>query len=279
MKKLILLITMLFISVSVVPVIAGNNYQTYYTTENSYFCKAKSTFTGLSEKGSVMVIAHLDDEIIWCLPWLHKVEKVIIVSLSYTSAHLNILSKYASNYDALWQFGRGITSTQEYKEQWLNSELRQEFITDRSYDLILRDFIADPNVIDIYTHNPWGSYGHLHHRQVSRIVRELAVEYGKTVWCPMTLVTFPGYVYDVANLHDFEYQTHKVDLEILYKVRQAYQEEPVNDMYPIEYWTWSTGDFYPNTQTFFKAVENGVDLTLGHPEIEYLMESLPVYGK
>ena len=241
-------------------------------------------FAGTPKKGSVMIVAHIDDEIIWFLPWLHHIEKVIIASLPATSAHLNIVNKYASDYDALWQWGRGITSTQDYKERWLNPKIRQDFIAEQDYDQMLRDIIVDPEVTEIWTHNPWGESSHIHHRQVSAMVCRLAVEYGKDVWCPNVVVRFPEggqphSTYESAYLPSLRQCTGYFEANTFQRIRQFYLDEPVNQTFPISYWTWGGLDDYPQGyQKYFLAVSNGIDHTLDNSEIQQLVNDMPVFG-
>ena len=244
-------------------------------------------FAGTPEKGSVMIVSHCDDEILWFLPWLHQVEKVIIASLPATSAHLNIVNKYAPDYDALWQWGCGITSTQDYKEWWLNPKIRQDFITEQNYDKMFRDIVADPRVTEIWTHNPWGEYGHTHHRQVSTIVRKLGIEYGKNIWCPNMLVRFPGDLsaglphstYESAYLPGLRQCTGYFEADTFQRIRQFYLDEPVNQTFSINYWTWGgPGDYPQGYQKYFLAVSNGVDHTLDNSEIQQLVNDMPVFG-
>lgn len=200
-----------------------------------------------------------------------------------TSAHLNIVNKYAPDYDALWQWGRGITSIQDYKERWLDPQIRQDFITEQNYDRMLRDIIADPGVTEIWTHNPWGEYGHLHHRQVSAMVRRLAVEYGKDMWCPNMVVRFvdggnPLATYESAYLPSLRQCTGYFEANIFRRIRQFYLDEPINQTFPINYWTWGGQDDHPQGyQKYFLAVNNGVDNTLNNSVIQELIEDIPVY--
>jgi len=245
----------------------------------------KQAFAKTPKKGAIMIIAHMDDEVLWLLPWLNQAEKVVIASLPYTNAHLNILSKYASQYDAIWQFGKGITSFQEYKEKWLNPGTRKDFITDWSYDRMLRDIIADPGVTEVYTHNPWGEYGHIHHRQVSNMVRKLAVEYDKDVWCPNMIVRFveggnPLATYETAYLSGLQQKTGYYDSSMFKRIRQFYLDEFVNQTFPINYWTWGDSQDHPlNYQKYFLAVSDGIDYAENCYEIEQLKNDLPTFGE
>lgn len=236
------------------------------------------------EKGSVLVIAHLDDEIIWFLPWLSQIDKIIIASLPVTASHLNILSKYSSQRKASWHFTRGVTSYQDYKERWLNPVTRKELITGLDYDRTLRDIIADPGVNEIFTHSPWGEYGHLHHRQVSETVRKLAAEHEKDVWCPGIMVSFPegGWphsIYETTFLPGLDQKTGYYNSAIFKQIRQYYLDEPVNQTHPINYWTWGAQDDFPRgCQKYFLMVDRGHDVTMDSSEILWLQQNIPVYG-
>lgn len=245
--------------------------------------KSASVFanTPLIKKNAVIIIAHMDDEVIFFQPVLEKVDKILIASLPYTAAHLNILTNYISPYFALWQFTRGIVSIEEYKQKWLNQQIRKEFITEESYDSMLRDVIADRLIENVYTHSPWGEYGHHHHRQVSQAVRRLAVEYGKNVWCPNMVVKFTnfGVTYDKSQLYDFQAKKYRFNQLVCKNIRQQYLNEPVNYEFPINWWTGGKKEDFPKgCQEYFLAVSDGVDWSEGHPTIENLKNELPLYG-
>jgi hypothetical protein len=246
-----------------------------------------SCTTDYQKKNAILVISHCDDEIIFFLPFLNHFDKVIIASLPITSAHTNIVNKYSRCYDANWYFARGITSYQTYIEYWLNKDKRQESITDYSYDVALRDLIADPDVHEIWTHSPHGEYGHTHHRQVSAMVRKLACEYGKDVWCPnivCTLTETPEgtkYYYDSLSLSYYNRRYGYFSEERYLQIQNYFLEEPKNETFPINYWTWQKGFPYTEAgigQEYFLAVAGGQDLTVDDPEIEWIKNSLPVYG-
>jgi LmbE family N-acetylglucosaminyl deacetylase len=242
-----------------------------------------SCTTDYQKKNAILVISHCDDEIIFFLPFLNHFDKVIIASLPATSAHTNIVNKYSRCYDANWYFARGITSYQTYIEYWLNQEKRQESITDYSYDVALRDLIADPDVHEIWTHSPHGEYSHHHHKQVSKIVRKLAVEYNKDVWCPNIVCTLSdtNYFYESLTLPYYNKRNGWFSEELYMKLQNYFLEEFVNQTFPINYWTWQKGFPYSEIglqQEYFLAVSNGIDYTLEDEEIKYVISNLPTYG-
>jgi hypothetical protein len=228
-------------------------------------------FTSM-EKQSIIIVSHLDDEVLWLLPFIDETDRVYIASLPATNGQINIAKQYLKNPI----FTRGVTSYREYIDTWLNREKRQQFITEHSYDLMLRDIISDPRVTTIYTHNPWGEYGHVHHRQVSAMVRKLAVEYGKDVWCPNIVVWSPDHdpVYDRTS-HSMQSEWKLYDTEKLEHIKEYYVNEPVNQTFPINYWTWDNSA-PTGWQEYFLAVSNGVDQT--GKETKQLNEAVLIYG-
>lgn len=233
---------------------------------------------------SIMIVAHLDDDVIFFLPWLEQVSQVIIGALPATAGHLNIVSRYSGNYDASWQFGRGITSTSDYKNLWLNPEIRGELINEDSFDRMFRDLIADPAITEIITHNPHGEYSHQHHRMTSKVVRRLAVEYGKDVWCPNMVIRFPvtGWphsTYEAAQLTGLTQRVKRFSTSEFRNIRQTYLHEPIDPNNPFDFWTWGgPNDFPQGRQSYFLAVSDGIDYTENNAEIQWLKEDLPVFG-
>lgn len=241
--------------------------------------------TPQNKSKSIMIVAHLDDDVIFFLPWLDQVNQVIVGALPATAGHLNIVSRYSGNYDASWQFGRGITSTSDYKNLWLNPEIRKKMINEDSFDRMFRDLIADPAVTEIVTHNPHGCYGHCQHRLVSKVVRRLAVEYGKDVWCPNMVIRFPvtGWphsTYEAAQLTGLTQKVKRFSTSEFRDIRQIYLDEPIDPDNPFGFWTWGgPNDFPQGRQPYFLAVSDGIDYTENNAEIQWLKEDLPVFGQ
>ena len=124
--------------------------------------KKNMAFASSGSKKTALIVSHLDDDVVFFLPWLDYVDYVIIASLPGTFGHLEVIKNYTERYNAVWQFAGGIVSFEEYRDIWLDPVGRHELITEESYDLILRDLVANPEIDEIFTHNPWGEYGHLH---------------------------------------------------------------------------------------------------------------------
>ena len=152
---------------------------------------------------------------------------------------------------------------------------------------LLRDIVADPSVGTIYTHNPWGEYGHEHHRMVSNVVRQLAVQYNKKVWIPNIVVRDAGgyLTYTGANLSGMTSKQGYYQSFLYEQIRNIFLEEtekakslPWYPDYSIVFWTWGGPEDRPHeNQQYVLAVHDGVDYTLDNFVIQGLIESIPIY--
>ena len=317
---------------------------------------------------SIMIVAHLDDDVIWMLPFIDECSKVYVAAVPLTYGHVNIMAEYSKWFpNTQWYPVRGMMETGPYCDNFLNREAgplaeagglipgdyifesgtyilagdgfiyvrgeraaKVDLTTGKCYDLggdfigtmsgensgtvyfthipgggsvvtgrsykkqtnevilttLLRDIIADPEVTTIYTHNPWGEYGHEQHRMVSNVVRKLAVQYNKEVWIPNIVVRDAGgyLVYTAGNITDIESKYGYFDDNLYKQIKQIYLDETTkasmmpwySGNYALSYWTW--GDDYPKgNQQYLKAVSDGVDWTDGDYEIKQLVQDIPVF--
>jgi LmbE family N-acetylglucosaminyl deacetylase len=98
---------------------------------------------------------------------------------------------------------------------------------------------------DVYTHNPWGEYGHPEHVQVHRAVAALQAELGFTLW-------FSNYVAPLSwGLAQrlgaapcwAEKRLVQPDIALAKRLRRVYLRHGV--------WTWSRLHRWPRTETFY----------------------------
>lgn len=103
----------------------------------------------------------------------------------------------------------------------------------------------------VYTHNPWGEYGHPDHIQVHRAVAALQAELGYTMW-------FSNYVgrasWTLARQLAGEARwTERVvlptDLAIAHRLRRVYRR--------FGAWTWKRGHRWPASETLYGAPPAG----------------------
>jgi hypothetical protein len=150
---------------------------------------------------SVLVVAHPDDEILWFSSVISKVDLVIICFLGNPKvpgrreARIKVLSDYPMDNvqsldidvplyteDVDWPYpvesehGLYVKSNKGRKQYMESYSKVKRLLKER-----LQGFK------NVFTHSPWGEYGHSAHIQVHRIVYELSNEYNYKVW-------FPNYV-------------------------------------------------------------------------------------
>jgi LmbE family N-acetylglucosaminyl deacetylase len=120
---------------------------------------------------------------------------------------------------------------------------------------------VDPHVTaetNIYTHNPWGEYGHEEHIQVNHAMVALARRHGCSVWAwdglsSQELISndvwlradfYPEHALDDVPSHELE-----VDLERFREIRALYQRHRA--------WTWRDDYLPPNPSRFLQIVRDG----------------------
>ena len=164
----------------------------------------------IPKSGTALVYSHLDDDLIWMLPFWNITEKFIGGAMPSTpwydeiireqQAYLNA-NGYNISYQSNWYTPWTEITDQEYSGYYLNnnqsySYLLLDHLETRMYNdpnemspfeisklkAKIEQYIASQNVVlRIITHNNWGEYRHRHHKAVNKAVRELAVKYRKDV--------------------------------------------------------------------------------------------------
>jgi hypothetical protein len=98
---------------------------------------------------------------------------------------------------------------------------------------------------DVYTHNPWGEYGHAEHIQVYRAVAALQAELGYTIW-------FSNYVSpaslplarQIGNEPGWTQRREMApDRVLAHRLKRIYQRHGA--------WTWSRFHRWPATETLY----------------------------
>ncbi|MDH3440976.1 MAG: PIG-L family deacetylase [Gammaproteobacteria bacterium] len=149
-------------------------------------------------KNSLLIVAHPDDEILWFGSVAPHVGR-IVVCFSHDPAHPELsqarvktlerhpwadrimsigLDETGSFGCASWplpgdtEFGLGISGSEGAARQY---EIRAGQLRTALVPLM-------ENVDNVYTHNPWGEYGHEEHVMVHRVATALAGEAGISTW-------------------------------------------------------------------------------------------------
>jgi len=146
---------------------------------------------------SAIIVAHPDDEVLWFSSVLAKVNDVVIIFNDYLPMpELGLGRKQAlENYPLASLISLGLNESVSYdKAQWPNPEITdygvklQDTECDDNYRRkfdetvkALSSYLSSKRPTTIFTHNPWGEYGHEDHIQVYRALRALQHSFGFTI--------------------------------------------------------------------------------------------------
>lgn len=214
---------------------------------------------------SVIIAAHPDDENLWFSSILSEVDRIIFCFLTVKS-------------NPVWSEGRR-KSLAEYPLENVNSLDLQEsevfWCVDWSHPIITeyglkitgdqfsgatiykQNFEALKNklrkalqgFLNVFTHNPWGEYGHVEHVQVYRAVRAIQQELGFKLW-------FTNYASNKSiNLLAMSFSRigpHlgllKTDKSLAKSIARIYKQN--------QCWTWYDDYEWCDMETFILDVEN-----------------------
>ena len=234
-------------------------------------------FSSVPKSGTILIYAHMDDDLIWMLPFWEITEKFIGGAMPATPRYRTIVRQqqslinnlgynidYESNWYTPWD---DITDTEYSEYYWWDNPSYGYLIDDHldtglhndPYELSrfeinkikakLEQYFADPSMRRVITHNNWGEYGHNHHFGLNEAVRELAVKYRKDVWM---LGCNNGSFVDVNVPDGITYTLGSFDdPDLFVGVRTIYENN--------YRWTWYSDRIPSGDHKFIKIVENGSD--------------------
>jgi hypothetical protein len=235
-------------------------------------------FSTIPKSGTILVNAHMDDDLIWMLPFWNITEKFICGAMPQTPSYRTIISQsqtymnnngYNISYEPNWYTPWTDVTEYEYMGYYwgdhiatyaylvldhLETRLYNDGTDLSRYEINkmkakLEQYFAVPDMRRVIAHNNWGEYGHKHHVGVNLAVRELAVKYRKDVW-------MLG-----CNNGDF------VDVTVPNGITWAYGSFNQPDLYTAirtiyinnARWTWYTDVVPSGDHKFIKIVDGGVD--------------------
>src|ERR1041384_7586000 len=122
-------------------------------------------------KRALVIVAHPDDEAIFFFSTIKRLIKakyaVSILCATGRFDNVSITSKRVSEFKKSCE----LLGVDGHLLGMLDRRLKALSASDlRGY---LQSFANDPSVSVVYTHNPWGDYGHLHHSSVSLATHEV----------------------------------------------------------------------------------------------------------
>jgi len=195
---------------------------------------------------SILVVAHPDDEILWFSSIVDKVDEILVCFSDYSplpqlgEGRKNALKNYPlDNISSLevcesrsfsgadWEnpaetpYGMSIVHGRQIKQRYQDSYCLLEKVLEEK----LRGYK------NVFTHNPWGEYGHEDHVQIYRVIKKLQQQQSFNLW-------FSNYssnrsaklMFKYISGFDTEYISLHTNPELAQKIASIYKEHGC--------WTW-----------------------------------------
>jgi hypothetical protein len=244
---------------------------------------------------TLVVFAHQDDDLLWMMPFWGVAKKFVLAAYPGAEVFQRLVRSFPRelNYAPRWVPAWGTIDDDIYAEIFTDFCKRAPIVSLQTIKAHLRPLFT-PDIRRVVTHNNWGEYGHVQHRAVNIVVRQLAAEFGLDVWALGSFVKLPGtdqsdYV-DVAKSTGLPTIEGYFDASLFRIIREKYIEAvPVASTPDLTekfrhwartLWTWSDApDAFPmGWRSFIQLVNHGSDLTIDNPTIKQLHRDItPVY--
>lgn len=236
----------------------------------------------LDLQNSVLVVAHLDDEILWFSSLLESVDEVIVCFLNcpknvrWTEGRKKALAEMPLNnlscleideagvfndhnwtHPVLTPFGIEIARKDEYCNLY-----------ERNYSVIyetLKKRLAGFRTV--ITHNPWGEYGNEEHVQVHRAIANLREDLGFELW-------YSGYASNKSaplmlkclDQHERAYVTKATNEPLGRSIEAIYKKH--------DCWTWYDDWRWFDTEAFLTSLD--ADQTSNHTAHDFPLNMIHV---
>jgi len=223
-------------------------------------------------ENSILVVAHLDDEALWFSSILEHVSCICFSYLDYSDdsslseGRRNALANYPmSNIKCLeieeprsfdsanWNnpiesnFGLKLTKNKAADSRYIKSY--QELVG--KLEVELKGFS------NVFTHNPWGEYGHEDHVQTFRAIQSLSSKLGYKIWysnycgnrsIPLMLRYISGF--------ETEYFTLETNTNMANKLLELYKSNSC--------WTWYNNYQWFKQESFMQmSLNNDIQIPYG----------------
>ena len=214
-----------------------------------------------------LVVAHPDDEILWFSSIISHVAQVMVCFL----AHPTRPKLTRGRQSVLGNFPLGTVSTLGLEEadvydraRWSDPELTEYGVAfdggrnrdaNRRYRANYTRLTAElgrrlVGFDSVFTHNPWGEYGHEEHVQVYHAVRQAQAKLGFTLWSSSYAGSrshaLMARCLDGADIESITLDTNTElaqDIAARYKAGDA--------------WTWFDGYRWPEHESFLRITRDG----------------------
>ncbi|MBA4369493.1 MAG: hypothetical protein C0403_17845 [Desulfobacterium sp.] len=221
---------------------------------------------------SVIVAAHPDDEILWFSSLINNVEHVFICFVGHksrpdwTEGRKKSLKQYPlQNMTCLGLDASGTLNGADWKNPVV-TDIGIEIANQRiSTDKYISNFARLQSELktrlsgyqNVFTHNPWGEYGHEDHIQLYRAVKSLQSEMGFTLW-------FSNYCSNKSLLLMSKYASDFYSKPITFKTNKDIANDITMIYKKNGCWTWYDGYQWPDQESFIRdSLEEEKDSLLG----------------
>ena len=196
-------------------------------------------------KKSIIVSAHPDDEILWFSSILNKVDQIVLCFLNIKSK--SEVSK--GRKKSVDSYPKNNISCLNIDEAEIFDQASWTFPINTVYGIKIKNKIAEEKYIqnyyklkekleevldekfNVFTHNPWGEYGHEEHIQVYRAVKDLQEKYKYNIWFD-NYCSNKSYNVMINYIRDkeFIYYSTKTNKELAEYIKKIYVDNGC--------WTW-----------------------------------------
>lgn len=211
-------------------------------------------------KRSVIVAAHPDDENLWFSSILGKVDKIVLCFLpipgnsTITEGRRKSLASYPLGNVSCLELAEagvfwGVDWTRplrtEYGLKITNKELLEKNYSDNFGALKEQLRGQLKGCENVFTHNPWGEYGHVEHVQVYRAVKALQQELQFNIWFSNYASNkSAGLMAVVLAEHDLQSVTLQTDKALAERIADIYKSNGC--------WTWYDDYAWCDSEAFIK---------------------------
>ena len=209
---------------------------------------------------TILVVAHPDDEVLWFSSILQRVGLIIIAFRDYDAVP-GLGNRRAAAIAELPYANLVCLAIPEAGSlklaDWQNATVTESGLAllgspavQRRYETnftTLKAQLADllRGVTEVYTHNPWGEYGHEDHIQVHRAVENLSAAYGFQMWVPNYYGTRSEKLASRYRAPDVPARILPVDGPMAQDLAAIYERH--------DCWTWTHGWTWPREDVFLSG--------------------------
>lgn len=214
-------------------------------------------------ENAVIVVAHPDDEVLWFASIVQSVGAVIVAFQDYAAvpglgsrraaamAELPYRRLICLGIDEAGSFGPanwndpvetefGLALDAAAETVPARQRYQQNFATLRTR---LRELL--PRGATVFTHNPWGEYGHEDHVQVHRVVDGLRDEMDLQMWTSPYYATRSAALASRYGGRVAAGEARPIDRDYMRAITQIYQRH--------DCWTWDGAWQWPHEERFLRA--------------------------